>query len=227
MIGTWTAPATGAGSLTELLVSFAADRNTRILILPAWFDEANKLRRFTIEVMRRFDTAGIDSFLPDLAGCNESLLPLSHQTIHGWRAAAQSAAEQFQATHVLSIRAGALITPATLPGWRYAPETGARQLKTMLRAQVITLREKGVQASTEALQEKGRREGAMLAGWEIGPQMFRDLEAAQSAPFSDRQTVIAADALDGRPLWLRAEPSHDPDQADALAALVRETIAAT
>ncbi len=227
MIGTWNAPAPGAGLTTELLVSLDADRDTRILVLPAWFEEANKLRRFTIEVMRLFDIAGIDSFLPDLPGCNESLSPLSQQTVRGWRDAAQSAAEQMRATHVLAIRGGALIAPAMLPGWQYAPETGARQVKTMLRAQVIALREKGVQASTEALQEDGRRDGLMLAGWEIGPQMFHDLEAAQSPPCIDGQMVIPASSLDGRPLWLRAEPSHDPAQAHALAALIREKIAST
>ena len=47
------------------------------------FDEANKLRHFTIELMRRLDTAGIDTFLPDLPGCNESLAPLEAQT--GWQ----------------------------------------------------------------------------------------------------------------------------------------------
>jgi len=30
------------------------------------------MRRFTVEVMRRLDNAGIDSFLPDLPGGNES-----------------------------------------------------------------------------------------------------------------------------------------------------------
>ena len=61
-------------------------------MLPAWFDEGNKLRHFTVEVMRRLDGAGIDSFLPDLPGCNESLAPLEQQTLESWRTEAAEAA---------------------------------------------------------------------------------------------------------------------------------------
>ncbi len=227
IIGTWNAPARSGKSSDELLVSFAQSREARILVLPAWFDEANRLRRFTMEVMRRLDAAGIDCFMPDLPGCNESLLPLRHQTIDGWRDAAQAAAQQLGATHVLAMRAAALIAPAHLPGWHYAPETGARQLKLMMRAHTIAQREKGIHQTTGTLQVNGRTKGAILAGWEIGPVMFNDLENAQSPAASDRQRAIPADALGASPLWLRAEPSHDPAQADTLAALVREGIIAT
>ena len=53
----------------EMALSFDQHRRWRLLIVPALFEEANRLRRFTVEVMRRLDNAGVDSFLPDLPGC--------------------------------------------------------------------------------------------------------------------------------------------------------------
>jgi hypothetical protein len=86
-----------------------------VLVLPAWFDEGNKLRHFTVEVMRRLDGSGIDTILPDLPGCNESLVPLDAQTLDTWRSAAVAASRRFSATHVLSVRAGAMLSPDALP----------------------------------------------------------------------------------------------------------------
>ncbi|MFM7377201.1 MAG: hypothetical protein ACKO1O_03580, partial [Erythrobacter sp.] len=107
MISSWTPPAAdGTPAGPELLVAFDRGRDLRLLVCPAWFDEANKLRRFTIEVMRRLDRAGVDCLLPDLQGCNESLAPLRDQTLEGWRSAMSAAAETLRTTHVLAIRAG-------------------------------------------------------------------------------------------------------------------------
>ena len=76
MIAAWPTP---AGE--EYAAAFDKGRAHRLLVLPAWFDEGNKLRHFTVETMRRLDGAGIDSFLPDLPGCNESLAPLETQAL--------------------------------------------------------------------------------------------------------------------------------------------------
>src|SRR5690606_7125640 len=92
-------------------LAFDHGRSARLLVLPALFDEANKLRHFTVEVMRRLDRAGIDCFLPDLPGCNESLAPLEAQTLTGWREAAGKAANRFAATHALTVRGSALCAP--------------------------------------------------------------------------------------------------------------------
>lgn len=222
MIGTWTAPLIDGATREELLVSFDRGRTARLLVLPAWFDEANKLRRFTVEVMRRLDGAGIDSFLPDFPGCNESLAPLQDQTIAHWRAAAQAAAGAFSATHVLSIRAGALLAPQGLPGWRYAPQSGPKQLRGMIRARTIAGREEGLEESSDTLMEAGRREGLVLAGWPIGAAFFAEFAEAEPTA-SDFQQDIAPAALGGAGLWLRAEPDHDAGQADALAAIIAAT----
>ena len=136
------------GTATALAVN--RGRAHRLLLVPALFDEGNKLRRFSVEVMRRLDAAGVDCWLPDLPGCGESLAPLAAQTPSTWRAAMTAAAEQFAATHVLAIRGGALVAPA-LPGWALAPVKGASVLRQMLRARVLAAREAGREESSEAL----------------------------------------------------------------------------
>lgn len=224
MISTWQAPLADGSSAEEMLLSFNKHRERRTLILPAWFDEANKLRRFTVEVMRALDAKGVDSFLPDLPGCNESRVPLTTQTLVSWREAAVAAAEQMSATHVLAIRVGALLAPEVLPGWLYAAQSGPKQLRGMIRARTISAREAGREETSDALMEQGRSEGLTLGGWTLGAQMFRDLETA-TPPDNDALADIAQKALGGGGLWLRAEPDDDPDQAKALAAIIAEDCA--
>ena len=92
MIFTWNHPAPDGGPPSEeLLVAFDRGRAARVMVCPAWFDEANKLRRFTVEVMRRLDKAGIDSFLPDLPGTNESTVDLASVTPGDWAGAVAAA----------------------------------------------------------------------------------------------------------------------------------------
>lgn len=201
--------------------AFTQDRGRaqRVLVLPALFDEANKTRHLVVEVMRRLDGAGIDSFLPDLPGCNESLAPLERQTLGSWREAAEAAAAHFAATHVLTVRAGAILAPSTLPGWRYAPIGGPNVLRALLRARTISAREAGHAETIDELTERGRSGGIELAGYRLSGDMFRELEAA-ALPDSTGLSDIAQGTVSGGGLWLRAEPGFDPAQADALAALV-------
>ena len=188
-------------------------------MLPAWFDEGNKLRRFTVEVMRRLDGAGIDVFLPDLPGCNESLAPLAEQSVATWSAAALATAEHFSASHVLAIRAGAMIAPASLPGWRYAPLVGSSQLRALLRARVLASREAGRDEDRETLLAEGRERGLELGGDPLGGAMLADLADGELPPTPSQRDIAQGD-VGGGALWLRAEPDHDPKQADALAAIV-------
>ncbi len=208
-----------------MLVAFDRDRSQRILVLPGWFDEANKLRRFTIEVMRRLDSAGIDSLLPDLAGCNESLSPLSEQTLEGWCTQAQAAAERLGANHVLAIRAGALIAPPGLPGWHYAAQSGPKLLRAMLRARTIAAREAGRFESAEGLITQGKAEGLLLGGWHLGAGLITALESAEPALGAGQEAIGQTD-LGGPGLWLRAEPDEHAAQADAFAAIIAQSIGA-
>ena len=214
MIAAWPSP---AGE--EYALTFDEGRAHRVLVLPAWFDESNKLRHFTVEVMRRLDSAGIDSFLPDLPGCNESSAPLQAQTLANWRVEAAEASAWFAATHVLTVRAGAMIAPDTLPGWRYAPVAGASQLRGLLRALGLAAREAGRDEDRDALLAEGRERGLDLGGYRLGAAMLAELEAAELASSGIQRDVAQGD-LGGGGLWLRAEPDHDPRQADALAAII-------
>jgi hypothetical protein len=224
VIFTWNTPSPNSGTAAEeQVVGFDRQRPVRVLVLPAWFDEANKLRRFTIEVMRRLDRAGIDALLPDLPGCNESLAPLAEQTLEGWRAAAYAAAEALGATHVLAIRAGALIAPEGLPGWHYAPQSGPKLLRGMIRARTIAAREAGISETSEALLAIGRNDGLTLGGWTISAAMLRALESAEPT-LSAGQAEITQAMVGGPGLWLRAEPDEDAGQADALAAIIASSL---
>ncbi len=213
----WTCPTVSGGRHEEMALVFDRHRSHRLLVLPAWFDEANKLRRQTVEIMRRLDLSGVDSMLPDLPGCNESEAPLQEQTLASWRDAAAAAAQAFGATHILAIRAGVLIAPLGLPGWSYASTTGAKVLRGLLRARTIAAREAGKFERVEDLHVRARAEGIELAGWRIGSTMFGEMEHAESRadlPAIDQELV------GGSGLWRRAEPDEDPEQADALAGIV-------
>jgi hypothetical protein len=215
MIAAWPNPTGGE----EYALAFDRGRAARVLVLPALFDEANKTRRLIAETMRRLDGAGIDSVLPDLPGCNESLAPLEAQTLESWRAAAKAAAGHFAATHVLTVRAGAILAPPGLPGWRYAAIGGPSALRALLRARTISAREAGRDESIEALGELGRSEGIELAGYRLGAEMFRQLEGA-ALPDPGTLREIEQGTVGGGGLWLRAEPGFAPAQADALAAVI-------
>ncbi|PZQ55839.1 MAG: hypothetical protein DI555_07425 [Novosphingobium pentaromativorans] len=209
----------------ETALAFDAARLRRLLIVPALFDEGNRLRRFTVEVMRRLDCAGIDSLLPDLPGTNESLLPLAAQDCDLWREAMLVVARHFGATHVLGLRGGCLFTP-DLPAFHYAPVKGAQILRGMLRARMLAGREAGLDENREALTAMARTEGIVLAGYAFAPALFSELEGLEpaSGPPDSGPRVIAQEQIGGSGLWLRAEPDEDPSQADALAAILAEAI---
>jgi hypothetical protein len=71
----------------------------------------------------------------------------------------------------------------------------------------------------------GRREGLELAGYRLGAQMVRELETAEPTGGAALANLAQAD-LGGPGLWLRAEPDHSPEQAEALAARVAGALAA-
>lgn len=201
--------------------ALACDRGRarRLLVVPALFDEANKLRRLTVEVMRRLDRAGVDCFLPDLPGCNESTAPLDCQTPESWRAAMQAATAEFRASHVLAMRGGALVSPGDLPGWRYAPVKGATIMRQMVRARVLAAREAGREETADEIMAAARAQGVELAGYRLGAAFVQAFESLVPETVPGMMD-IAQDMVGGSGLWLRAEPAEDRAQADALAAIV-------
>lgn len=217
MIGSW--PHSHADRTSnEYAVIFDSGRKNRLLILPALFDESNKMRHFTVEVARQLNAQGWDSIIPDLPSQNESLTDLSSQSLSSWKEAAAQCASWFGASHVLTIRAGAALAPAGLPGWHYAATKPASQLRGMLRGRVIAARELGLQENRDDLLKLGKSEGLELGGYGLGAAMIGEMEAAP-LPETTYET-IAQSALGGGGLWLRAEPDHAPDQAETLAKII-------
>lgn len=220
---TWPCPLADGGESQEYALVFDAGRQHRLLIIPALFDEGNRLRRLTVEVMRRLDGAGIDSLLPDLPGCNESPQPLEKQTPSDWAGAIAAAVRHFGATHVLGIRSGCLFTPANLPTWHYAPVKGASVLRQMMRARILSSREAGREENREALSALAVTSGIELVGYRLAADFYRQFEAMTPDPGA---IAITQEAIGGSGLWLRAEPDKDDAQADALARLLAQGLGA-
>ena len=107
---------------------------------------------------------------------------------------------------------------------RYAPLTGAAQLRALLRARVIASREAGLHENRAQLLSTGRREGLELGGYHLGAALFGELQNAE--PSGDAAATIAQADIGGAGLWLRTEPDHDPGQADRLAELLGEALSA-
>lgn len=220
---TWPCPTADGTRAEEHALCRDGGRPHRLLIVPALFDEANRLRRLTVEVMRRLDRAGIDSFLPDLPGCNESLQPLPAQTPASWRNAMVAAADHFRASHVLAVRGGALVMPGSRPAWQYAPTKGATILRQLLRSRILASREQGKEESQDSLLATGLEEGLELSGFPLSADFLQQFQTLLPPAGTNE---IAQDAIGGGGLWLRAEPGEDSAQADALAAVLATGILA-
>lgn len=219
MYATWPCPLPNGRMGEEMVLGFDAARSQRLLVIPPLFDEANKFRHQIFEIIRRIHLREVDCFLPDLPGCNESTADFTQQSLANWRAAVAAAAAHFRATHVLAIRSGGWLVPDAIPAWLYAPVKPRQVLRSLLRARIIAAREAGRDETADGLLAMARTEGIELAGWPLGAQLVRELEAEES-PSTGAPIVIEHSDVGGQPLWLRAENDDDPEQADALAAIV-------
>ena len=217
MLATWPCPGP-AGIAEEHAAAFDRARAVRVLIVPPLFEEMNRTRRMLIETQRALDALGVDSILPDLPGCNESLQAFSAQSLGSWRDAMSGAARHFAATHVLAVRGGALVFPTNLPGWVLEPQKGTAVLRQLLRARVLAAKEAGREENSADLLEQGRQHGLELAGYRLSAALIAGLDAA--LPEDEGQRVIRQAELGGSPLWLRSEPGEDPAQSAALARII-------
>lgn len=224
MFAEWSCPLPGGDMHPESArVFIGRNRAQRLLVIPPLFDEHNKLRRQLVAVMDRLDRSGIDSVLPDLPGWNESLAPLAEQSLESWRGAIRAAIAHFRPTRFLAVRAGTLLVPVGIPGWDYAPVGGRQVLRGMIRARIIASKESGRVESADELMAMARDVGIELAGWHLGPKLVTQLEAAEPGESPLRSRIDQA-MVGGKPLWLRAEPDEDPEQADAIAAIIALSI---
>ena len=230
ILTTWHCPLFGSACASEeFALAFAPAHPgmpaLRLLVLPALFDEGNRLRRFTVSTMRHLAAMGLASVLPDLPGCGESLEPLEVQDLARWRAAAAAAAAHFGASHVLTIRAAACLAPKGMPGWHYAPHPPASQLRQLLRARTLASRDAGIAEGGDGLLARGRMRGLDLAGYPLGPVMVTQL-AAETAPQTGALPVIAQSQLAAPGLWQRAEPDEDAAQSARLATIIVQSLGA-
>ncbi|WP_369025118.1 hypothetical protein [Qipengyuania sp. RANM35] len=198
---------------------FDKHREQRVLVLAPLFEEANKFRHQIYETMKLLDQAEVDSFLPDLPGCNESLAPHAEQTLAGWRQAASAAARHFRATHFLSIRSGAWFAPDELPGWLFAPPKPSQVLRGLVRTRLVAAREAGASMTSADILATARQDGITIAGWHLGPALVRELEA-ETWQASEGQELVGQADVGGTSIWLRSENDYDPEQARALATIV-------
>lgn len=157
--------------------------------------------------MRGLAANDIGSVLPDLPGTGESPIEISNVAFADWNEALKAVAEATKPTVIAAFRGGALLDGAVAAKghWRFAPETGARIVRDLRRAQLT--------GST------------LYAGHAIGEDFLATLETALPLPLAPLRTVRLendageADArVAGSPLWRRAEPGDDPELATALVA---------
>lgn len=210
----------------EYCLAFDRKRTGRVMLIAPLFDEANRTRRLLVATMRHLDAIGVDSFLPDLPGQNESRIAQQDADPALWREALAACAAEHGISHVASLRGGALVDhfQGAERVWRLAPAKGAQLLRTMIRTRIASDKESGISASSSDLMDEARAQGIELAGNMLSPAMIAGLE--QSVPEERLPVHLArlegdsqsADShIPGSPLWLRAEPGEDPAMAEAMA----------
>lgn len=203
----------------NLCLCMGVENSRNILIISPLFDEMNRMRRVLVSAMRTLAKDGVSSMLLDLPGCNESLAPLETQDLASWRQAVADCARRLGATHIASVRGGALVDDdVALPHWRLAPVKGSSLLKTMMRTRIAGEKEAG-KATTEAkLMAAAQTAPLELGGNLLGPAMVAQLATAEPVPLANLTTRKLGEDITGSPLWLRAEPQDDAAMSASIAA---------
>ncbi len=188
----------------EALLRHGPASSVTLVILPALFEEANRMRRLTVSVMRHLASGGIGTILPDLPGTGESLLDLDQVTLDDWIDAVSVLATE--AGGSIAFRGGALLDERFERRWRFAPDSGERLLRDMVRATAWS------QAQTVTdIDERARMQPIRLAGNVLHPAMYNALRTRVSV---DNARIAP---FEGARLWRAAEPGDDPALAQLLA----------
>jgi alpha-beta hydrolase superfamily lysophospholipase len=211
----------------EHYLRLGEDAPVTLLVLPALFEEANRMRRFTVSLMRALADGGIGTVLPDLPGTGESTSEIADVTFAQWSEAINSVADTVsKPLKTVAFRGGALLDGAATAGWRLAPESGERLLRDMVRATALS---QGVSASE--LDKTARIAPTRLAGNIIAPHFYSAL--ADAAPLQGRYRTARLEddvaerdvTLTGSKLWRAAEPGEDAALVAAAAADIADWIA--
>jgi hypothetical protein len=196
-----------------------------VLLIPPFFDEANRMRRTLVQTMRALSGLGIATLLPDLPGQNESLLPTEETSLSLWREALAGIANGEAAPLIVaSWRGGALIDDAVtgaIGWWRMAPAAGASIVKTMIRTRIAGEKEAGRMVSADDIRGEAAKGAVELAGNVLSGTMLAELEVAVPVAVAPLRSVTVGSGegkVAGSALWLRAEPGYDAAMAQAIAA---------
>ncbi len=208
----------------EYILRHGVQHPIQILIAQPLFEEANRMRKIIVSVMRALDAQGIGCALPDLPATGESLRKLSDVTFDDWRAAFQGAALETKNAHqkliIASFRGGALVDDVTSSDgyWRCAPETGQRIVRDLMRTML-----------TSATTNEEDGEIVAVAGHKMRKSFLDTLSAATPRDVSPARIVrLATDAknadikIEGTPMWRRSEPGDD----DLLVAAITNDLSA-
>ncbi len=188
----------------ENLLRHGAGSPVTLLILPALFEEANRMRRVTVSVMRNLASRDIGTILPDLPGTGESETALCDTVFHDWNDAVVALSKGVWGS--VSFRGGALFDSNIKKRWQFAPETGERLLRDLARATAFS-----GDISVADLERQARTRPTRLAGNLLSPVTYLALYDAK----------VVGDAhisnVPGPKLWRAAEPTDDAAFAFRLA----------
>lgn len=188
----------------ENLLRHGAGSPVTILVLPALFEEANRMRRFTVTVMRCLALKDIGTILPDLPGTAESETALCDIMLSDWHDAVSAISADVWGS--IAFRGGALLDGACKQRWQLAPDTGQRLMRDMVRATSFA-----GEVSSADLERQTRTMPVRLAGNLFSPALYCALH--------DAKLVSGAHvtAIDGPKLWRAAEPTDDAEFAHRVA----------
>ncbi len=212
---------------SELLLRHGRGSLITLLVLPALFDEANRMRRFTVSLMRALAERGIGTILPDLPGTGESIVPLEEVRLADWHDAVDALAAMIDKPYLtVAIRGGAILDRQSDRGWRLAPESGERIVRDLVRSTALSQT-----VTPGVIDRRARVATTRLAGNRIAPALYEALVLATTAAPDRRTARLDTDAgprdvtLPGHPLWRASEPGDDPALVDTAAADIATWVA--
>lgn len=191
----------------EAMLRLGPATGATLVVIPPLFEEANRMRRLLVEVMRELAVQGIASVLPDLPATSDSPVATIDARLEDWREAVASLTAVLPTpVRTVAVRGGCLLDATAEARWRLAPVSGASVLRDMVRATALST---GVKAAE--LAATARATPTRLAGNMVHPELYASLEAAVVAGEAQ------AAAIAGTP-WRRAEPGDDYDFVAAMVA---------
>jgi hypothetical protein len=192
-----------------------SDQPHIILVLQPLFEEANRVRRTLVQVCRHLGDANIGVAVPDLPAMGEHELSAENVSLAQMTDCVETLAATLtrEGTPLISagLRAGCLFDkiPSANAAWRFAPETGDRLVRTMMR--------------TESPEDSDESH-AFVQGQKVSRAFLSELSAIGLAELPKLRALrLATDRapadlhVDASPLWRHAEPGEDAALAKLLA----------